>query len=167
MFFKDNTLHTESEIRALYPNTSFSTPFNPADLGFEVVFDTPKPTCTSVQTVIQDGTELDSKGNRVFKYTIQNMFNTPEEETTYLAQLKKATVPASVTMRQARLALHQSNLLVQVNTAITSGTDEELKIEWEYATELKRDFPSLVILATSLSLTETQLDDLFILAGTL
>lgn len=72
-----------------------------------------------------------------------------------------------VTMRQARLALHQSNLLTTVTNAILSGTDEAMKIEWEYATEIRRDWPSLIALATSLSLTSQQLDDLFFLASTL
>ena len=78
MFYKDNQLFTESEIKALNPNTSFPTPFV-AD-GYEVVFDTPKPECGELQVAYQDGTEIDSKGNRVIKWSIKDMFeDTPEK----------------------------------------------------------------------------------------
>jgi hypothetical protein len=79
----------------------------------------------------------------------------------------KATVPSVITMRQARLALLGSNLLAAVTTAITSGTDEALKIEWEYSTECKRDWQSLITMATALGMTDLQLDELFILGATL
>ena len=76
-------------------------------------------------------------------------------------------VPDSVTMRQARLALLQSGLLATVESEIALGTDEAMKIEWEYATEVKRDWPSLNNLAISLNISEAELDNLFILATTL
>lgn len=81
--------------------------------------------------------------------------------------LESIKVPQVVTMRQARLALLQSNLLTTVTDAIAAGADEAMKIEWEYATEVKRDWPSLIALATTLGLTSAQLDDLFTLANTL
>lgn len=76
-------------------------------------------------------------------------------------------IPQVVTMRQARLALLKSGILTDVTNAIESGTDEELKIEWEYAMEVRRDWQNLINLATSLGLTDDNLDDLFTLAGTL
>lgn len=78
-----------------------------------------------------------------------------------------APIPSHVTMRQARLALLQSGLLQTVTDAIATGTDEAMKIEWEYATEVKRDWPSLVALAGSLGMTDADLDNLFTLAATL
>jgi len=74
--------------------------------------------------------------------------------------------PQSVTMRQARLALHQSGLLTTVDTAIANSTDMELKIEWEFATEVRRDWASLVSMATALGMTSSDLDNLFVLAST-
>ena len=74
----------------------------------------------------------------------------------------KATVPVVITMRQGRLALLNVGLLTTVTDAITGGTDEALKIEWEYATEMKRDWPSLVAMATALGMTEADIDNLFI-----
>ena len=95
--------------------------------------------------------------------------NTPEPEFTdaeLLQQIEDAK-PKVVTMRQARLALLQSGILQTVQDAIANGTDEAMKIEWEYATEVKRDWDSLVTLTTALGITDLQLDDLFQLASTL
>lgn len=75
---------------------------------------------------------------------------------------------AVVTMRQARLALLQSGLLTQVNTAVANmpgPAGDAARIEWEYAKEACRDSPLLVGLAAALELTTTQLDELFTLAG--
>lgn len=85
----------------------------------------------------------------------------------YTAQELRNKIPQSVTMRQARLALLQSGLLATVTNAITASVDETLKIEWEYATEVRRDWVSLDAMAHSLGLTDAQLDDLFTLAATL
>ena len=77
-------------------------------------------------------------------------------------------IPDVVTMRQARLALLQSGLLAQVNTAVANmpGTQgEAARIEWEYAQEVRRDSALLAELAVALELTTTQLDELFTLAG--
>ena len=95
--------------------------------------------------------------------------NTPEPEFTdaeLLQQIEDAK-PKVVTMRQARLALLQSGLLQTIQDAIANGTDEAMKIEWEYATEVKRDWGSLITLVTQLGITDLQLDDLFQLASTL
>lgn len=73
-------------------------------------------------------------------------------------------VITSVTMRQARLALHRVGLLSQVNAAIT---DPEARIEWEYAQTVDRHSPLVQNLAAGLGLTEQQLDDLFTTAATL
>lgn len=80
MFYKDDKLYTEGDIRALYPNTSFPIPFI-APSEFEVVFDTPQPTVGELQVAYQDGTEIDSKGNRVIKWSIKDMFEDTEEKT--------------------------------------------------------------------------------------
>jgi len=72
-------------------------------------------------------------------------------------------VPASVTvvsMRQARLALNAAGLLASVEAAVARSTDE-VKIEWEYSSELRRDWPTLALLAGALGLTDQQLDALF------
>jgi hypothetical protein len=87
----------------------------------------------------------------------------------YMQSLKIAnsTKPSVVTMRQARLALLQSGLLSLVDTAIANGTDEAMKIEWEYATTVERNWSSLITLTAAMGMTSEQLDDLFLLASAL
>lgn len=79
-------------------------------------------------------------------------------------------VPEVVSMRQARLALLDAGLLSAVTTAIagmSSPAKERAQIDWEYATEVRRDNALLVALATSLSLDAGDLDALFTAAAEL
>lgn len=75
--------------------------------------------------------------------------------------------PIEVTMRQAKVALHLSGLLTEVNNVIENSTDSITKIEWEYSQTLRRDWPALISVANEMQLTEDEIDDLFILASTL
>ena len=84
-----------------------------------------------------------------------------------VAYALEITLPSVVTMRQARLALLQEGLLATIESAIQNGTDEAMKIEWDYATEVNRDWNSLVSLTTALGMTSLELDNLFQLASTL
>lgn len=77
-----------------------------------------------------------------------------------------APIPTVVPMRQARLALLQSNLLSTVNAAIAAGSEAD-QITWEYATEVDRNSPLVANMALALNLTEQDLDNLFTLAATL
>lgn len=81
-----------------------------------------------------------------------------------------APIPQVVTMRQARLALLSTGRLADVETAISGMTEPDktaATIEWEYSQTVERDRPFVTTLAGLLSLTETDLDDLFTLAATL
>lgn len=80
--------------------------------------------------------------------------------------LPKPIAPITVSMRQARLALLQAQLLDEINLAIQNGTEAD-KITWEYATEVNRSDALVINLSVALGLTEQQLDDLFMLASTL
>lgn len=79
------------------------------------------------------------------------------------------SIPSIVTRRQARRALLQAGLLGQVDIAIDAIPDEEtrsaMRIDWEDATEFKRDDETLIALAAALDLTAEQLDALFIQAS--
>lgn len=78
--------------------------------------------------------------------------------------------PAVVSMRQARLALLQIGKLADVDAAIAalpSPAKEAAQVEWEYATEVRRDSTLVRQLAPALSLDEAALDALFTLAHTL
>lgn len=74
-------------------------------------------------------------------------------------------VPSDVTMRQARLALLEQGLLATVDANMASATEAD-QIEWEYATYVYRDSALVSNMAASLGLTDTDIDNLFILAGT-
>jgi len=98
--------------------------------------------------------------NGVWTQTYTGRDYTPEEKRSSMV----------VTMRQARLALLQQNLLSQVETAIAAMQDPEksqVSIEWEYASTVERTSPWIGTMGTALGLTEEQLDDLFVLAATL
>lgn len=73
-------------------------------------------------------------------------------------------VPQVVTIRQAKLALLQAGLLDDVDAAVAQA-DRATQIEWEYATEVRRGWPTLLTLQTALGLTEQQVNDLFISAS--
>jgi hypothetical protein len=73
-------------------------------------------------------------------------------------------IPEAVTARQARLALLGAGVLANVDQALASipGVEgEAARIEWEYASEVRRDSPLIAALAPALGLTEEQVDDLF------
>jgi hypothetical protein len=75
-------------------------------------------------------------------------------------------VPASVWMRQARLALLAIGRLDDVEAAIAqSGATAQ--IEWEYAHEVRRDAALVVGIGAALGLTEAEIDALFIAASDL
>lgn len=74
--------------------------------------------------------------------------------------------PVSISMRQARLALLQAGLLDTVNEAMAT-MPQAAQIEWEYASEVARSNALIGAMATSLGMTEQQLDDLFLTASTL
>lgn len=76
--------------------------------------------------------------------------------------------PKSVTMRQARLALHAAGLLAGVEAAIAAlpePTKTQAQIEWEYSNEVQRNNGIVAQLSPALGLTEAQLDALFVSAA--
>jgi hypothetical protein len=74
-------------------------------------------------------------------------------------------IPSVVSMKQARLALLEANLLPVVNDTIAAG-DEASKITWDYAAEVNRNDPLVMSMKSVLGLSDAQLDDLFMLAAT-
>ena len=79
-------------------------------------------------------------------------------------------IPQEVTMRQARLALLDNNLLHLVQPAIDSLPEPnktKAQIEWDYSNALQRDNQFVAILGGALGLSSQDLDNLFILASTL
>lgn len=79
-------------------------------------------------------------------------------------------VPAEVTMRQARLALHASGKLTAVNAAINALPDPPKTaalIEWEYSNSVRRDSQFVALLGPVLGLDAAGLDALFVFASKL
>ena len=79
-------------------------------------------------------------------------------------------VPAEVTMRQARLALHAAGKLTAVNAAINAlpdPTKTAALIEWEYSSTVRRDSRFVALLGPALGLDAAGLDALFIAAAKL
>lgn len=81
-------------------------------------------------------------------------------------------IPKVVTMAQARKALIMGGVsIAQVDAtinAIEDDTQRELaQTDWEYSATLRRDSPLVTSLGPLLELTESQVDDLFLLADTL
>ena len=77
-------------------------------------------------------------------------------------------VPARVTMRQARLALHAAGLLQSVETAINAMPEPPqtaARIEWDYASEVHRASEFVTTLGTAIGLDEQGLDELFFAAA--
>lgn len=75
-----------------------------------------------------------------------------------------------VTMRQARLALLAAGVLGDVAPALAalpSPHRDAAEIEWEYASEVRRDAPLIAAIGSALGLTEDQIDDLFEAAAAL
>jgi hypothetical protein len=79
--------------------------------------------------------------------------------------LPPSAIPSSITPRQARLKLLEANLLDNLEAVIT--TNRAWQIEWEYATEVKRDSPLIDAVASEAGLTEEQIDQMFIEASKL
>lgn len=107
------------------------------------------------------------------KYTEYQSFRALAKQLadTYLGITPESFVPPIVSMRQARLALLQSGMLDQVESAIAAIVDPVQKmaaeIEWEYATTVERNSDFVQTLASQLGLTSDQMDGLFSLADSL
>lgn len=74
--------------------------------------------------------------------------------------------PQVVSRFQARAALHLAGLLDQVETLMADpATDTLARLAWTDAQEFRRTSPTLLAMASALSLTDAQLDQLFITAA--
>jgi hypothetical protein len=74
------------------------------------------------------------------------------------------TVPEAVTPRQIRRALNAAGLRSAVEAAVAQAS-QDVRDDWEFALEVRRDHPELNAMATALGLTSEQLDALFIAAA--
>ena len=71
--------------------------------------------------------------------------------------------PREIDARRLRIALLQLGYLAKVEAAIASA-DEETKIEWDFATIIKEDYPLVKSLAFASGLTAENINAIFELA---
>lgn len=83
---------TDSEFRAMNPNTSFPMPMTVdvyKSYGYDPVLEGQQPTAQRFENVVRSGVEQDSLGNWVKKYVIQPM---PQEQRDILTAQQAALV---------------------------------------------------------------------------
>lgn len=154
---------TESEIRALNPNTSFSLPFQAPSI-YAIVFPAPATYDPVTQIATPAAPELTIKGHWEQRWTVTDK---SVETIAAEAEAKRiAAIPASVSPRQIRQALTRAGLRASVETAVAAG-DQDTKDWYEFATQFERTSPIVAALGLALSVTPLQLDDLWTLAGSL
>lgn len=73
--------------------------------------------------------------------------------------------PQVITMRQARLQLLKVGLLDDVEALV--ALDRKSQIEWEYANEVYRQSPLIESIKEAMSLTDEQIDNMFLEASKL
>jgi hypothetical protein len=71
-------------------------------------------------------------------------------------------IPQVVSMRQARLALLSIGKLSIVEEAIT---DPAARIEWDYAATVKREHMLIAAIQPLLGMSDTEVDELFVMAA--
>lgn len=130
-------------------------------LDGENVIDTAKDTGHVELTAEQVQQINTSKyGHAQFKYISGNLV------TNEAFMNERAREKMVVSRAAAKIALHQAGLLAQIESIMADpGTDEAVKIAWSDALEFKRNSPTLLALAQTLSLTDEQLDGLFAAAS--
>lgn len=74
-------------------------------------------------------------------------------------------IPQEITMRQARLQLLEVGLLDDVEALV--ALDRNSQIEWEYANEVYRQSPLIEAVKEAMSLTDEQIDNMFLEASKL
>ena len=85
-------------------------------------------------------------------------------------EIRARDVPQAVTPRQLQLALLEADLLDAIEAFLANEqTPRAARIAWEYATEYRRDDPTLNLMAQQLDppLSAEQIDQLFIAAATI
>lgn len=161
---------TAAQVRAEYPNTSFPKDLTPEcleglDYSFAEVDPAPEYDAET-QRIEYEIVEVDGSYTGFVKQA--TVVQIPAEELNQRVQTWREN--ASVTMRQARIALFSSGQLSSVDSAIASmpdGQREVAEIEWAYGSTIERTSPLVVGLGPALGLDSVALDDLFKIAGTL
>ena len=143
-YVKENKIYTIEEIRQENPNMSIPDGTDCSSLGFEFLEEVEKP-----------------KQEGFYAIEVAPINN---KQTWKLVEIPKE-VPQEITPLQSKLQLLEIGLLDEVEALVTA--DRKVQLYWEYASVIERDNEILLMMATSLGMTEEQLDDLFIKANKL
>lgn len=114
----------------------------------------------------------DSQGNYIWDFTLPNQSQIEELIRNFDENwINPLNVPLTVTPRQIRVALILSgislDLIEQTINSLEEPNRSIVRVTWEYSVEFQRNNPFIVSMAPLLNLTESQVDQLFILASTL
>ena len=74
-------------------------------------------------------------------------------------EYEKSLIPKAITLRQARLYLLSINLLDDLEEIISQN--RAYQIEWEYANQIERESPLVVVLGQALNLDSDAIDSMF------
>ena len=162
---------TFDQVRKLYPNNSFPASGQIDTPEVSSYAPAPTPQYNPATHAVREVTPIDG----VQQWEIVELFSTQAEKDAAIAAdieaKRKASVPVSVTRRQAKQALLLNGLLANVQPAIDAIPDATqramIQIEWDDSQVFERDRPALIALGSALGLTSVQLDDLFIGAAQL
>lgn len=84
----------------------------------------------------------------------------------YIETKTTEAIPDYVTARQARHFLLMNNMLDLVNSAV-DAEGESAKIDWEFSTEIYREYPLVKFMSNKFGWTKSQVDNFFISASKL
>lgn len=118
---------------------------------------------------LSDNTEIDVDSQPYWKQGVWECGNnrfTDEGRNQYESIPDPETVPNSVTRFQAKAALEHAGLLGTVETIMANPATPILaRLAWADALEFFRTSPTVAAIASALSLTDAQIDALFIQAS--
>lgn len=156
---------SEADIKAANPNTSFANPFVAPD-EYALVFPAPQlPYNSMTQTIREIEPYKTAKGNYEQQWEVTDLAS-EQIETIATATLASKRTTLMCSPRQIRQALTAAGLREAVEAGIAGG-DQNIKDWYQFATDFQRLHPSVLLLASALQVTDTQLDNLFELAVTL
>ena len=155
---------TLPQVRSAFPDVSFAATPDPQALlalGVVAVQAVAAPDYDPDTQQLLEGPPAPHAGGWVQTWTVTDLSS---DEIAARTQARRAALVC--TPRQARLALTQAGLLAAIEAWVAAAPDA-VRIEWEYATEIRRDWPPITAAATALGLSDAQLDGLFELAMSL
>lgn len=154
---------TEQQIRSLFPNTSFATPFK-APSGYAVVFPFPKPVYNPISQFVREIAPVLTPVGYEQRWEVIDL--EPEQVAANQAAAYSASIPKVVSRAQFILALLQIGLLDEVEAAIAAA-DRATQINYKERLEFDRSYPLIATMAQVMGKTDAEIDALFVLAATL